>query len=127
MMTWRQRWTDQRVEEVISTLLRIGVTSAAVVTLAGGLLYLMQSGSGQPHYHQFHGEPQQLLSLGAMLLAVIRLDSRAIIQFGLLLLILTPIARVVFSVFAFIVQDDHFYVAVTCIVLAVLTVNLFWG
>lgn len=127
MITLRQRWTDQRVEEVISVLLRIGVTSAAGVVLIGGILYLVQYGVSQPHYQHFHREPPQFHTLTGIVSALLSLDSRAIIQFGLLLLILTPIARVVFSVFAFMLQQDRFYVVVTAIVLVVLLINLLWG
>ncbi len=49
----------------------------------------------------------------------------AIMQLGLLLLIATPIARVVFSVLAFAREGDRMYVAFTLIVLAVLLYSLF--
>ena len=49
---------------------------------------------------------------------------RGIIQLGLLLLIATPIARVVFSVYAFARQRDRTYVLVTLVVLAVLLYSL---
>lgn len=53
--------------------------------------------------------------------------SRGVIQLGLLLLIATPVARVVFSVFAFALQQDRTYVIVTLIVLAVLIYSLAGG
>ena len=49
---------------------------------------------------------------------------RGIIQFGLVLLIATPVARVAFSVAAFALQRDNTYVAITLIVLAVLLFSL---
>ncbi len=127
MSTLRQHWTDKRLEEVISLLLRIGVSSSAAVVLFGGILYLAQYGAGHPNNQHFQGEPAQLHTLQGILAAMLSFDSRAIIQFGLLLLILTPIARVAFSAVAFMLQGDRFYVMVTLIVLAVLLVNLLWG
>jgi uncharacterized membrane protein len=47
-----------------------------------------------------------------------------VIQFGLVLLIATPVARVAFSVVAFFLQRDRAYVAITSIVLAVLLFSL---
>jgi uncharacterized membrane protein len=44
---------------------------------------------------------------------------------GLVLLILTPVARVVFSLAAFGLERDWTYVAIACIVLALLTYSLF--
>ena len=53
-------------------------------------------------------------------------ESVAIIQFGLVMLIATPIARVIFSVFAFFKEKDHLYVAVSAIVLLVLIYSIIW-
>ena len=52
------------------------------------------------------------------------LQPRSLIQFGLLLLIATPIARVAFSVIAFAVERDRLYVAFTIVVLMVLVWSL---
>ena len=49
---------------------------------------------------------------------------RGLIQIGLLALIATPIARVTFSVFAFLYQRDWEYVAFTLIVLGLLLYSL---
>jgi uncharacterized membrane protein len=49
------------------------------------------------------------------------------INLGLLFLIATPVARVVFSIFAFAVQLDWLYVVVTLVVLAVLMFSLTGG
>ena len=54
-------------------------------------------------------------------------DSRSIIQLGLLLLIATPIARVVFAVAGFLFEKDWLYVAVSLLVLAILLYSLVFG
>lgn len=53
-------WTDQRVDEIIGNILRVGVVVAAVVVLSGGVRYLVQHGSTIPDYRVFHGEPAYL-------------------------------------------------------------------
>jgi uncharacterized membrane protein len=55
------------------------------------------------------------------------LDPRAVIQVGLLLLIVTPVARVGFSLVAFWLQRDRIYVPVTLVVLTILLYSLFGG
>jgi uncharacterized membrane protein len=52
---------------------------------------------------------------------------RRMIGLGLVLLIATPVARVAFSVVAFLLQRDRAYVAITLIVLAVLLFSLMCG
>jgi uncharacterized membrane protein len=117
-------WTDQRVDEIIGNILRVGVIVAAVVVLSGGVRYLAQHGSTIPDYRVFHGEPAYLRGVSGIVTAVRALDGRGLIQLGLLLLLATPIARVVFSVLAFALQRDRTYVVVTSIVLAVLLYSL---
>ncbi|HEY9597209.1 MAG TPA: DUF1634 domain-containing protein, partial [Cyanophyceae cyanobacterium] len=56
--------------------------------------------------------------------AVLAGRRRGIIQFGLLLLIATPVARVVFSLLAFARQRDFTYIVVTAIVLTGLFYSL---
>lgn len=123
-------WTDKRVELVVGNLLRAGVILAAVVVLIGGILYLAKYGTDEPHYKTFeHGvvPPPELCSPSGIVRAAIALRPRGIIAFGLLLLIATPVARVVFTIFAFLMERDYTYVAVTTVVLAVLLFSLFFG
>jgi uncharacterized membrane protein len=123
-MIARHGWTDERVEQVMGNLLRYGVLTAALVTLAGGVLFLVRHG-GEPADHRvFHGEPADLRTVSGIVADTLAGSSRGLIQLGLLLLIATPVARVVFSVFAFLRQRDWMYVLVTLIVLAVLLYSL---
>jgi uncharacterized membrane protein len=112
------------MERMMSLLLRFGVIAASGIVLAGGVLYLHQYGGGSPNYRAFLGEPAHLRTLSGILGSAGRLESRGLIQLGLLMLILTPVARVVFSVAAFALQRDRLYVGVTLLVLGVLLYNL---
>ena len=119
------RWNDFEIEVIIGGLLRTGVILAASVVLIGGVLYLSRHGHEVPNYTAFHGEPESLKSPIEILQGVMHMSARAIIQFGLLLLIATPVARVLFSAIAFALERDVMYVVITLIVLAVLLFSLF--
>jgi uncharacterized membrane protein len=121
------RWDDRRVEFAISRLLRTGVLIAAAVAVAGGAIYLVRHGQQPFDYRLFRGEPSDLRSPLGILADALAGRGRGLIQLGLLLLIATPVARVVFSVFAFAMQRDRLYVAVTLLVLAVLLFSLAGG
>src|SRR5207237_779648 len=89
----------------------------ATVVLCGGVLYLVRHG-GEPADHKvFKGEPPNLVSPRGIVESALALESRGIIELGLLLLIATPVARVVFSIYAFARQRDGLYVALTTTVL----------
>jgi uncharacterized membrane protein len=81
---------------------------------------LIHNGHDIPEDHIFRGEPADLRQISGVFNDVLALRSRGIIQLGILLLILTPVARVAFSVFAFWQQRDRLYIIVTLIVLVIL-------
>ncbi|HEY7496683.1 MAG TPA: DUF1634 domain-containing protein [Candidatus Tectomicrobia bacterium] len=122
-----QTWSEQQVEEIVGNLLRGGVVLAAVVVLVGGVLYLRRYGATVPDYRMFHGEPADLRHFSGIVTDATTLRSRGVIQFGLLLLTATPVARVVFAMVAFAQQRDRTYVLVTLIVLTVLIYSLTGG
>ena len=98
--------------------------SAALVTL-GGLVYVFSNGLTLSDYRVFQGEPEELRRAGSIIKYAFSFDGKGLIQLGILVLIATPIARVAFSIFAFLRQRDRMYVMVTCVVLAVLCYSLF--
>ncbi|MEO7084196.1 MAG: DUF1634 domain-containing protein [Gemmatimonadaceae bacterium] len=121
------RWSDHAVEQLIGRLLQIGVLIAAAVTIAGGALLLFQHGGAIPTFSVFRGEPERLTSLTAIVRGAMALQSDAIVQCGLLLLIATPVARVAFTLVAFVLQRDRTYIAITALVLVLLLYGLLFG
>lgn len=105
-------------------MLRAGVLGSATLVALGGALYLMQHGNEPSDHRKFQGVAPELRGFGGILQGCIREQGRALIQLGLVLLILTPVARVGFSVAAFRLERDWTYVATTLIVLAILIYSL---
>ena len=118
-------WTDQQVEQVVGNLLRAGVIAAAALVLVGGILYLWEHGGQAADHRRFEGEPPELISPIDVAKDALKFQSLGLIQLGILLLVATPVARVVFSVYAFARERDLLYVTITLIVLAVLLYSLF--
>ena len=116
---------EQKLENLIAHLLRAGVLAAAMVVISGGALYLGARPGAQADYRTFHAEPDELRTAHGIVRAAFSGDSRAIMQLGLLLLIATPVVRVMFSIFAFAIEGDHMYVLFTLVVLGVLLYSLF--
>src|SRR5215468_11280820 len=121
------KWSEEKAEETMSNLLRFGVLLSAAFVLIGGVFYLLRYGGMRPNYEIFRGEPQELRSAPSTIAFALQGHRRGIIQAGLLLLIATPIARVVFSVYVFFREKDRLYVAITLLVLVVLLYSLIWG
>lgn len=119
----RKRMQDTDMENVIGYLLRYGVITASLVVLAGGIVYLFRHGHQLPEYKQFRGEPDKMRDPRLMWQAVMRGEGRPLIQLGLLVLIATPIARIAFSIFGYLLEKDYLYTVLTVIVLLVILWN----
>jgi uncharacterized membrane protein len=121
------RWSDHAVEQVIGRLLQIGVLLAAGVVLIGATLLLVRHGATPASYSEFRSEPNELRSVVGIVRAAASLNAAAIVQLGLVLLIATPIARVGFTLVAFILQRDRTYVWITTLVMMLLLFGLVFG
>jgi uncharacterized membrane protein len=116
--------TEQNVYSGVYRVLLVGMTVSTVLYAAGIIRALLNhqyvplsSAWVRTHYHWsfvFHG--------------LWRLDPTALLMVATIILILTPVARVLVSIHAFYVDGDRKYVAVTGIVFLViaLTVVLGW-
>lgn len=117
-------WTDDRAERVMGRLLQVGVLVAAGVVLAGGCAYLARHGAEPADRRVFRGEPAEFRSLSGIMGEALALSGRGVILLGIVLLIATPVARVVFSVFVFTRERDATYILVTLTILGVLAYSL---
>ncbi len=125
--TGRAGWDDERLQILIGRLLRWGVLLSALVVLTGGVLFLARHGREHPDYSAFRGEPEWTRHPGAFVHALVHGTGQAWIELGFLLLMATPVARVVLSVFVFLLEGDRLYVGLTLVVLAVLLYSLWFS
>jgi uncharacterized membrane protein len=118
------RALDHRIEAMMGRLLQVGVLIASAVVLVGGLLYLRAHSGVAKDYRTFASEPNSLRHPVELFRLLMTGDPAAVVQLGVLLLIATPIARVVFAAIGFAVERDRLYVAISVAVLAVLIFGL---
>ena len=115
---------DKSVELFLGKLLRWGVSLAALVVFAGGIWFVVEAYDVSQNYKTFRGEPAELRAVPQIVHQAIALRPLGLIQFGLLLLIATPVARVLFSVLGFALERDWMYVVITLLVLGLLAYTL---
>ena len=92
---------DRRLETIIGRLLQTGVLVAAATVFAGGVLYLVQNHSARVDYRVFVPGGPDLRTLPGIVRSAAHFQSVGLIQFGLLLLIATPVARVAMAIVGF--------------------------
>jgi uncharacterized membrane protein len=118
---------DKKLEIAIGWMLRVGVFTAALVVFIGGVIYLHHPSAKVPDYRTFHGTIAQDRSAHGVIRGVGEGKSLAIIQLGMILLIATPVGRVVFALVGFGAERDWLYTVVSLVVLAVLIFSFFRG
>jgi uncharacterized membrane protein len=120
-------WQERDVEMFIGQQLRWGVITSSIIAFIGGVIYLVKNGGNTPAYTEFVGAPAYVRHMPGILKRITQFDGIAIIQLGVVVLLATPIIRIAFSVLAFAMERDWLYVAITLIVLSVITFSIFSG
>lgn len=112
---------------LLSRVMLMGVLLAAGVLLLGGAIYLTQAGGTPVGDHVFKGEPSSLRHPLAIVDGAFAVHPRAVIQLGVLLLLLNPILRILLSLLGFLRLRDWTYVGVCLILLLVLAFSFLGG
>jgi uncharacterized membrane protein len=122
--TGKHYFADKDIQIILGTLLRVGVIASMTVVFVGALIYLAVHHSDQVDYSKFDPSKSGYSSFYAIAQGLSKLDSRAIIQFGTILLIFTPVTRIVFSIFSFLIERDYLYVLIGLFVLCIILISL---
>jgi uncharacterized membrane protein len=125
---------SQRTETVISGLLRWGVALSLVLAVTGTLLCFLRSsaygiggGTREDLQRLLHEGPGPSAGAAGFVQALLELQGQAVIVAGLMLLIATPVVRVLVSIVAFALEKDRAYVVITTIVFLLLAASFFLG
>lgn len=119
--------TDKEMERSISAMLLFGVSLSALLVAIGGALYLRHPSVMVPDYRQFVAEREPLQGIVSTLRGASHFDPKSVVEFGILVLISTPILRVAWCVVGFARQKDPMYVLISTSVFAILIYSLIQG
>lgn len=119
--------SDHDLDLSVASMLRFGVSLAAIIVFIGGVMYLRHPFAAVPNYRHFNAGGPGLRTITGIFDGARHLRPRSVIQLGLLVLIATPVARVVFCVIGFSRQHKPLYIVVSLIVLAVLVYSFTKG
>jgi uncharacterized membrane protein len=119
----------ESMNAVVGKVLRYGVLISAAVIIIGMLELIATNGtsdvSGSVIYYPNaipHGNFD--ISLSGLASGLIGLQPYSLIELGAIILIATPVSRVLISVFLFAAEGDRVYVAVTAVVLSLLLFSM---
>ena len=121
------KFKDTDVQTIIGWILRAGVFISMFIVVIGGIVYIGRHGREISDYTQFKGVPEFVSTASGIWRGILTLRGRAIIQAGIILLILTPVLRVVVSGIGFLLEKDYLYTGISVLVLLVIIVSAISG
>jgi len=124
----QEKFGEKDFQTIIGNLLRYGVWISLSVAFIGGIVYLMHHGSDIEDYSVFKENDRNIFEVFANVYnGVISGRGESIIFFGVILLFLTPVFRVLLSLFSFLLEKDYLYVAITAIVIGIIILSISFG
>ena len=121
------KFKDRDMQLLLGKVLRAGTLISVSIVFIGGLFYLSRHGHTIANYKTFKGIPGFVQHFGGIVGGVLSLKGQAIIQLGIVLLIFTPILRVAFSAFGFVLEKDYMYAGISLLVLLIIFVSMLSG
>jgi uncharacterized membrane protein len=123
-----EKFGEKDFQTIIGNLLRYGVWISLSVAFIGGIVYLMHHGSEIEDYSVFKENDRNIFEvISTVVNGVIDGRGEYLIFFGLILLFLTPVFRVLLSLFSFMLEKDYLYVVITLIVILIIITSISFG
>ncbi|TXF79360.1 DUF1634 domain-containing protein [Chryseobacterium sp.] len=121
----KRHFTDLDLNRSIGNLLRLGVMISVVVSLFGFIKLFLEGFKMPKNYESLENRGGNILhdfwiSLG-------KFEGMAIIQLGILILIFTPLMRIIFALIGYLKEKDYTYVVVSLIVLGIMVFSFMMG
>ncbi|MDF2553290.1 MAG: hypothetical protein K0R36_2614 [Chryseobacterium sp.] len=123
----RKNFTDVDLNRSVGNLLRLGVILSVITSLIG-FVKLFTEGFKMPRKYK-------LLDMGTSSEKVwghfwetlCKGEGMAIIQLGILMLIFTPLMRIIFALIGYLKEKDYLYVLISSIVLIIMVISFVTG
>jgi uncharacterized membrane protein len=125
--TTMKKFKDADMQLLLGQVLRMGTVISISIVFLGGVIYLYRHGHSIANYKTFIGIPGFVQHAGSLFYGAFTLKGQAIIQLGIILLIATPILRVIFSAIGFVLEKDYMYLAISLLVLFIIFISTISG
>ncbi len=122
-----KKFKDRDMELLLAQVLRAGTIISVSIVFTGGLFYLYRHGQATAGYNTFVGIPFFVQHFQGLFSGILSFKGQAIIQTGIILLIATPILRVIFSAVGFVLEKDYMYVGISLLVLLIIFMSMLNG
>ncbi|WP_267401561.1 MULTISPECIES: DUF1634 domain-containing protein [unclassified Chryseobacterium] len=123
----KKDFTDVDLNRSVGNLLRLGVILSVVTSLIGFVKLFMEGFKMPKKYSSLAIGNSSDKVWGHFWNSLCKGEGSAIIQLGILLLIFTPLMRIIFALIGYLKEKDYVYVVISSIVLAIMAISFFTG
>jgi uncharacterized membrane protein len=123
----KKNFTDVDLNRSVGNLLRLGVILSVATSLVGFIKLFIEGFEMPKKYSSLVVGTSSEKVWSHFWNSLCKGEGMAIIQLGILLLIFTPLMRIVFALIGYLKEKDYVYVVISSIVLAIMAVSFFAG
>lgn len=123
----RKTFTDADLNRSVGNLLRLGVILSVATSLIGFVKLFLEGFKMPEKYSSLTVGSSSEKVWGQFWDSLCKGEGVAIIQLGILLLIFTPLMRIIFALIGYLKEKDYVYVVISSIVLAIMAISFFTG
>ena len=127
-MVQEEKFGEKDFQTIIGNLLRYGVWISLSVAFIGGIVYLLHNGNQIEDYSVFKENDRNIFEvIAAVYNGAIQGNGESLIFTGIIFLFMTPVLRVLLSLFSFLLEKDYLYVGITLIVILIIIISISFG
>ncbi|ASK30118.1 hypothetical protein CEY12_08325 [Chryseobacterium sp. T16E-39] len=123
----RKNFTDVDLNRSVGNLLRMGVILSVAISIVGFIKLFLEGFKMPKNYSLLETGSSSEKVWGQFWDSLCKGEGMAIIQLGILVLIFTPLMRIVFALIGYLKEKDYIYVIISSIVLAIMAISFFTG
>ncbi|MGE8555898.1 MAG: DUF1634 domain-containing protein [Chryseobacterium jejuense] len=123
----KKNFTDVDLNRSVGNLLRLGVILSVATSLIGFIKLFTEGFEMPKKYTSLVVATSSDKVWSHFWESLCKGEGMAIIQLGILLLIVTPLMRIIFALIGYLKEKDYIYVFISSVVLAIMAVSFFAG
>ena len=121
----RKEFTDLDLNRSVGNLLRLGVILSVTTSLVGFIKLYLEGFEMPKNYDQLGIASENIWQ--SFWDSLTHFEAMGIIQLGILLLIITPLMRIIFALIGYLKEKDYTYVVISMIVLGIMFISFISG
>ncbi len=121
----KRHFTGFDLNRSVGNLLRVGVILSVVTSLFGFIKLFLEGFEMPKNYASLEITDDNIWP--SFWNSLLKFEGMAIIQLGILILIMTPLVRIIFALIGYLKEKDYTYVIISTIVLGIMVVSFLMG